>query len=194
MLRSALLALLVALPGAAAAEEWTSFYLKAYGGTTAEDALGVDAYVYDLQRGNFLGGAIGFATPVPGLSVELDLSHSRANYAGDTNALEATLAMANVVYSLPVNDNFGLYGGLGLGYAHVIDDCLSYDQYDASGSAAAAQIFAGAEVTLIEAVSFFGELRYQSALETVSATSEGEGTFGVDYARAALLVGIKVEL
>lgn len=194
MFRSVLLALLVALPGAATAGEWTSFYVKAYGGTTAEDAQFAGVGLWDLEKGHFLGAAIGVATPVPGLSLELDLTHSRANYAGDTNALEATLAMANIVYSLPVNDSFSVYGGLGLGYAHVLDDCIEQEIYDASGSAAAAQLFAGAEVKLVEAVSFFGELRYQSAIGRVDATSEGEGTFGVDYARTAILAGIKISL
>jgi len=194
MFKSALAAILIALPGVAMAEEWTDVYVKVYGGGTAEDAKFAGFGTWDVQEGHLFGAALGVATPVPGLSIELDLSHSSANYAGDTNALVATLATANAVYSLPVTGNFGLYGGLGLGYAHVIDDCLSDDQYDASGYGAAAQVFVGGEVSLVEAVSVFGEFRYQSALDRVSATSEGEGTFGVDYARSALLVGLKVSL
>lgn len=194
MFKSVLAAMLVVLPGVAMAEEWTDFYVKFHGGGTAEDSQFAGFGTWDVQKGHFFGASLGVATPVPGLSVELDMSHSRANYAGDTNALVATLAMANVVYSLPVAGSFGVYGGLGLGYAHVIDDCLTDDVYDASGYGAAAQVFAGGEVSLVEAVSVFGEFRYQSALDRVSATSDGEGTFGVDYARTALLVGLKVRL
>lgn len=199
MFRSALVALLVALPGAAMAGEWTDFYVKLYGGSTAEDSQFAGVQKWDLESGHLLGAALGLSTPIPGLALEFDLTRSRAFYVNEhnplepTNALEATLAMANVVYSLPVNESFSVYGGAGFGYAFVLDDCIASDQYDSRGSAAAGQVFVGASVTVVEALTFFGELRYQTALGRVDATDDFE-TYGVDYARTAVLVGIRINL
>ena len=193
MFRSALVALLVAVPGAAMAGEWTDFYVKLYGGSTAEDSQFAGVQEWDLESGHFLGAAVGLSTPIPGLALEFDLTRSRAFYVGEQNVLEATLAMANVVYSLPVNETFNVYGGAGFGYAFVLDDCITSDEYDSRGSAAAGQVFVGAGVTVVEALTFFGELRYQTALGRVDATDD-HGTYGVDYARTAVLLGIKINL
>lgn len=187
-------AVLMALPGVAMAEEWTDFYVKLYGGGTAEDVQFAGVQDWDLERGHFFGVALGVSTPVPGLSLEIDLTSSRAFYVGEQNALEATLGMANAVYSLPVNESFSVYGGAGLGYAFVLDDCITSDVYDSSGSAAAGQVFIGAEVTVAEGLSFFGEARYQTALGRVTVTDNLPDTYGVDYARTALLAGIKISL
>lgn len=196
MLKSTLLALFVAaaLPGAAMAGEWTDLYFKFYGGGTAEDEQFAGVQKWDLLNGHFLGASVGLSTPIEGLSVELDVSHSRAYYIGKQNALEATLAMANVVYSLPVGEQFSVYGGAGLGFGYVLDDCIVSDVYDSDGYTAAGQVFAGAEMKLFDHVSLFGEARYQSALDRVTVTDNVPDTYGVDYARLAVLFGLKVSL
>jgi opacity protein-like surface antigen len=193
MLKSALAALLVSLPGVAMAEDWSNFYVKIYGGGTAEDALFAGVQEWDLQQGSLMGAALGIATPVPGLSLELDVTSSAANYVGDQNALLATLVTANAVYSIPVSANFSLYGGAGLGYAYVLDECIDFDAWDADGTAIGGQVFIGADMMIADRVSVFAEFRHQAALGRVEVEDQSD-IFGVDYRRNTILAGLKISL
>jgi opacity protein-like surface antigen len=193
MLKPALAVLLFALPGAAMAEDWSNFYVKVYGGSTAEDSLFAGVQEWDLQQGSLIGAAVGISTPIPGLSIELDLTKSTANYAGNQNALLATLVTANAVYSIPVSANFSLYGGAGLGYAYVLDDCISMEEWDADGTAIGGQVFIGADMMIAEGVSVFAEFRHQAALGRVEVEDQHD-IFGVDYRRNTILAGLKISL
>jgi opacity protein-like surface antigen len=102
--------------------------------------------------------------------------------------------MGNVVFDAAVAEGFGIYGGAGLGGVGVrYNTDLIDPAYTATGIAAGGQVFAGASVDLAQNVSLFGEYRYQSAFAPVSVTDNGGyGTYTLEYARSAVLVGIKI--
>lgn len=162
------------------AQDWGSFYLKVYGGTTLESTLSWDGSDYDMEAGWLVGGAVGMEVFTPGLSIELDVTASKANY-GDDTFLSGSTVMADLVYTAALTDTFSAYLGAGLGIVGA-----QYEDYD-FGYGAGGQAFAGLSLDLTENVSVFGEARFQSAFDTIEADG-----YDLEFSRTAVLAGIKL--
>jgi opacity protein-like surface antigen len=130
----------------------------------------------------------GMGTGVDNLSVELDLTSSVAVRTADTRTLETLSVMLNGVLTLPVSDQFSLYGGAGAGLMRV--DIRNVNP-TASGSGLGGQVFAGASFQVTDNVAVFGEGRMQATLGDVSLFDGGD-TYPVNFARTSLLAGIKI--
>lgn len=182
--------LIVENPAPAAADAASSIYAKLFAGVALQDALEWNGIEYDLDAGAIIGGAIGFGLGVPGLSAELEITGSSAYYTGYDNSLDAVTLMGNLVYAAPINDIFALYGGAGLGVA-LVNYNNELDIYDADGSAATGQVFAGVEAEVADGISLFTEARYQLALSDVSVTNGNGYTYDVEFSRASVSAGLK---
>lgn len=174
--------LLVQDQAPAAASQSINGYVQVMGGVTLPNALEYycdckDDGDYDLLSGWALGATIGLETPVDGLSVEVDLLHTVAQY--DPNQyiepyedyLNSTSVMGNVVYTVDLNETLSLYGGVGAGFV-LLDYVDAEDSsYNDSGSGLGYQMFAGVEAAVAENVSLTLEARYQSTFEDVEMES-----------------------
>lgn len=180
----------------AAGPDWGGFYAKVYGGLTLEDTLAIDPGTgdidFDILQGTLAGASVGIDTGLAGLSVELDLTWSSAEYAGGAGyTLDAITLMGNAVFEVPVTDVFGVYAGAGLG---VVDATYDFITGQANGQGAAGQVFAGASLNMTENLSVFGEARYQAAFESVPWTSPGYPDGDLEFARKAVLLGLKLSM
>lgn len=168
----------------------TSMYGKVFGGVALEGALDYDGLNYDMDTGWIVGAALG-ADLMPGLSAELEVTGSSALYSNTDNSLDALTVMGNLVYTVPLNDTFALYGGVGVGAAWVSYNYDGNDSYDADGVGAAGQVFGGIEAEIADGVSLFTEARYQSAFSDVSITDDS-GSYDVEFNRTSVLAGLKL--
>lgn len=178
------------------APDWGGFYAKVYGGVTADDVLAIDGgggdIDFEILRGNMAGASLGVDTSIDGLSVELDATWSSGEYAGGLGyMLDTVTLMGNVVFEAPLADTFGVYAGAGLGVVAVTYDFLTGE---GTGKGAAGQVFAGANLSLTENLSVFGELRYQAAFENVPIVATGFGNGDLEFARKAAVVGVKLSM
>jgi opacity protein-like surface antigen len=179
-----------AFPSAGFAAD-SALYAKVYGGITVPNDLVFEGLSYPLDAGYLLGASIGVGTGLEGLSVELDLNHSSANYTGHDNYLKATSLFGNLVYTVSLTEAFEVYGGAGLGAAYVQYDNGYDNNYDSDGTAFVGQVFAGVGTTLADNISLFGELRYQSAFGDVAVEESGGYGYDLEFARTSVLVGLK---
>ena len=189
-------ALTLASP-AAAQSMLPDIYAKVFGGVTLADNLAYEspATYYDTDAGTAFGGAIGFDTPIDGLSVEADILHSSAEYTGaGGNYLAGTSVMGNLVYTALLNETFALYGGVGAGAIFVHYDTPINSFYDADGIAPGFQFIAGASAALTEQLDLFAEYRYQGTFGDVTMTRTSDSyTYPLEFKRSAVLAGLKID-
>lgn len=191
----ALLPLLL-ISTSAQAQEWVDgFYAEVYGGATF--ATEVDRYLaggglvtFDLDGGGLLGASVGVETGVEGLAFELDVLRSSAMFATNDQRLSAIAVMGNAQYTATVADQFGIYGGAGLGaifmhYEHVASGI------HADGTGFGYQAFAGLIYDVTDNVSIFGEYRYQATFENIALTIPPVN-LNLNYHRHAVMAGIRV--
>ena len=146
----------------------------------------------DFDAGWALGATLGIETPIDGVSVEVDVLRTWADAPdeGDSDdiSLTSTSLMANAVYSIDLNDMFSLYGGAGLGIIalEAVDE-----EFDASGSGAGYQVFAGIQAAVAENVALTLEGRYQSSIDDIE-TTVGELPLSIDmeFNRTSILTGV----
>ena len=172
-------------------------YVQLMGGWTMPNTLsdfheGENAY--DFDAGWALGATFGIETPFDGVSVEVDVLRTVVGYGDedgeDDDELNSTSFMANAVYSVDLNDMFSLYGGAGVGIIalEAVDE-----EFDASGSGAGYQVFAGIQAAVAENVALTLEGRYQSSIDDIETTvEESPVPVGIDmeFNRTSILAGV----
>jgi opacity protein-like surface antigen len=138
------------------------------------------------KMGYAIAGTIGVAV-MHGFSVEADVLNTHRDQDGGTSAYHSTSVMANLKYTLPVNNIFGLYAAAGLGY-------VWYGVTDPTGgnnptSGAGYQFIAGANAKITRNISLVGEVRYQ---DTFNANYLPLAIVDERAPTTAVLGGIKV--
>ena len=99
---------------------------------------------------------------LPNVSAEADILFSQSNYSNTTNGrLQSSSYMGNLIYHLPMDGPFQVYGGAGLGAVNTnIDNGLG----NHGGSTVLGwQLLGGVEYRASEQASLFAEYRYQNA-------------------------------
>lgn len=175
---------------------WDGFYAKVYGGVTFENELNNESdgppAIYEVEQGMIMGASVGIATGIEGLSFELDGAYTSASYEGYENTFAAFSLMGNLVFEAELADRVSVYAGLGVGIVS-----LSYEEtdpaWDATGSGAGGQVFAGADFGLTDNLSIFGEVRYQTAFGDIEVT-DTIGPYDVGYSSTSVLVGLKLAM
>ena len=105
--------------GAAQAEILDNSYVSILGGATFAPNLRVGNTKNPMDTGFNVGVRFGhYLTDwnLPNFSVEADGLFSQSNYSGFSNArLQSSSYMGNLIYHLPMDGPFQVYGGAGLG-------------------------------------------------------------------------------
>lgn len=153
-------ALLLGITGAKA-----DTYVSVLGGPTFAPGLNVNGTKQGMDTGFNVGARVGTSLDrwdMPNLSVEADGLFSQSTYKASNNArLQSSSYMGNLVYHLPTDSAFGVYGGAGLGAVHTnIDNGLG----NHGGSTVLGwQAIGGVEYRASDQASLFAEYRYQDA-------------------------------
>lgn len=154
-------ALLLSMPVAASADT----YISVLGGPTFAPGLNVNGTKNPMDTGFNAGARIGTSLDtwnMPNLSVEADGLFNQSTYSNTNNArLQSSSYMANLIYHVPLDSPFGVYGGAGLGAVNTnIDNGIG----NHGGSTVLGwQAIGGVEYRASEQASLFAEYRYQDA-------------------------------
>jgi len=204
----ALVLVLFFLPSLALAD--SGLYLKAYGGFnfTAEsefqtaDALSLlDGGDVDYDTGQAFGLSVGYRME-NGLALELDYSY-RSNDLGSINLsnleisgdLSSVGILGNVVYYPSFGHLISPYVGVGLGVLQEIDADIriNEDQFgDFEDSTIAWQAFLGINISALDNMAVFSELRFFSG--PGPELSNGLGALDFDYNNVSLVFGLNFSL
>ena len=147
--------------GAANAES----YVSVLGGPTFAPGLNVNGTKNPMDTGFNVGARYGYYLKdwnLPNLSVEADGLFSQSSYSNVPNArLQSSSYMGNLIYHLPTDSPFQVYGGAGLGAVNTnIDNGVG----NHGGSTVLGwQALGGIEYRASEWASLFAEYRYQNA-------------------------------
>jgi opacity protein-like surface antigen len=200
ILASVLAAALSAWSPAAMAFDWDGFYAKVYGGVgpSSDTVWGSYSEDYRLAASRVWGAAFGLATPVEGLSIEVDVLLNSREYTDENDVavgtyLHTASLMVNSVFTLPVTDVFSLYAGAGIGVikaTYDVDDPGNLQNGDGVG--AGGQVFAGINLQVTENVSIFGEGRYQAPLNPITYTNGYGDDRDLEFGTAVVMFGIKL--
>jgi opacity protein-like surface antigen len=158
------------LLGSVAAQADT--YVSVLGGPTFAPSLNVSGTRNGMDTGFNVGARVGTSLDtlnLPGnlpdlsnFSIEADGLFSQSNYSGTANArLQSSSYMGNLIYHLPMDGPFELYGGAGLGAVSTnIDNGVG----NHGGSTVLGwQALGGVEYRASDQASLFAEYRYQNA-------------------------------
>jgi len=186
LLVASAVALLLGTSGAALADT----YVSVLGGRTFAPGLNVNGTKFGMDTG-FNGRArIGTSLDkwnLPNFSLEADGLFNQSTYKNGVNdaRLQSSSYMANVIYHVPTESPFGIYGGAGLGAVNTnIDNGL-----DSHGGSTVLgwQALGGVEYRASEWASLFAEYRYQNAHNVNAGGFTGGGntsnnlSFGVKW-------------
>lgn len=175
-----------------------SGYVQVMGGGTLPNSLYWDEYAYDNSDGDYdlfagwiAGATVGFELPVDGLSLEMDVLHSSAQYdpassERDDDYLNSTSLMANLVYTADLSDVISVYGGVGVGAIWLNYEYLSDTTLNESGVGAGYQVFGGVQMSVADNISLTLETRYQSTFENVVLDLDNSYEFN----RTSILGGV----
>lgn len=179
-------ALLLGTSGAALADS----YVSVLGGPTFAPGLNINGTKFGMDTGFNVGARIGTSLDrwnLPNFSVEADGLFNQSTYAGGVNdaRLQSSSYMGNLIYHLPTESAFSLYGGAGLGAVNTnIDNGLGAH----GGSTVLGwQALGGVEYRASEQASLFAEYRYQNAHNVNAGGFGGVGntsnnlSFGVKW-------------
>jgi opacity protein-like surface antigen len=151
---------------AAQADPDSQSYVSILGGPTWAPALNVGGTTHSMDTGFNVGARYGYYLDrfnLPNVSLEADGLFGQSNYSGNNNSarLQTSSYMGNIVYHLPLADQFSLYGGGGLGLVHTnIDNGLgNHGGSDVLGW----QALGGVDYRLYGDTGLFVEYRYQNA-------------------------------
>jgi opacity protein-like surface antigen len=163
-------------------------YLQVLGGVALP---GVITYStsgdYDMNAGWGLGATLGVGL-FEGLSAEIDLLHlSRRMTDFDFYEVATTSLMANLKYTVDLNDTFSVYGAVGLGHIWVTETDHDFDDLF-HGSGFGYQLIAGVGAKVADNVSLIGEYRFQNTFDG----ADMEYGQSVETKTSALLVGAKI--
>jgi opacity protein-like surface antigen len=151
------------LLGTAAAE--AESYVSVLGGPTFAPDLNIAGVKNKMDTGFNVGGRYGYTLDnwnLPNFALEADGLFSQSTYSGTKNArLQSSSYMGNLIYHLPTDGPFSVYGGAGLGAVNTnIDNGLG----NHGGSTVLGwQALGGVEYRASEQASLFAEYRYQNA-------------------------------
>ena len=156
-------------------------------GTLDYDGNGTD----DIPAGGAIAGVIGFGTGLEGLSVEADAFYTQREYNDGTDALLKTgTLMADLKYTVSLNDSFGLYGAIGLGGVYLNDAQTSGPFNYVDGWGAGYLLKAGVTAKVADQISLVGEVRYANTFAPVGST---ESVFDDEQiGTAAVLAGVHI--
>ena len=105
--------------------------------------------------------------------------------------LSGTSIMGNLVYEAKVDDMFGLYGGAGAGVTF-LDYDRQNDYFDASGTDASFQLFAGVSAALTDSVDLFAEYRYLGTFDQPTLKRDNSAfTYPIGFRRNMIMGGLK---
>ena len=151
--------------GAASAQSLDNAYVSVLGGPTFAPGLRVGNTKNDMDTGFNVGARAGYYLKdwnLPNLSVEADFLLNQSDYSRTTNArLQSSSYMGNLIYHIPTDSPFEIYGGAGLGAVNTnIDNGVG----NHGGSTVLGwQALGGVEYRASEWASLFAEYRYQNA-------------------------------
>ena len=176
------------LLGTAAAQAADS-YVSILGGPTFAPGLNVNGTKNGMDTGFNVGARFGYYLDdlnLPNLSVEADWLLSQSDYSHVSNArLQSNSYMANLIYHVPLDGPFQVYGGAGLG---AIDTNVDNGLGNHGGSTVLGwQALGGLEYQVSEQASLFTEYRYQNAHNVNAGGLTGVGntsnnlSFGVKW-------------
>jgi len=171
---------------AAAGAGW---YLQLLGGATIPNGYDYDDETFDIDSGWAIAGVLGAGLGVEGLSAELDLYLSQSGYYDGFNDYTLTTGsvMADLKYTVSLNDTVGLYGAVGLGGVYLKDVIDSGSDPDIEGWGAGYLLKAGVTVAVADNISLVGEARYANSFSPIE-TDGDEGQHG----SGAVLVGLQI--
>jgi opacity protein-like surface antigen len=150
---------------AAQADFTDNTYVSILGGPTFAPGLNVNGTKNGMDTGFNVGARAGYYLSdlnLPNFSVEADWLLSQSDYSHVSNArLQSNSYMANLIYHLPLDGPFQVYGGAGLG---AIDTNVDNGFGNHGGSTVLGwQALGGLEYQVSEQASLFAEYRYQNA-------------------------------
>ncbi|HWM61801.1 MAG TPA: outer membrane beta-barrel protein [Rhizomicrobium sp.] len=143
-------------------------YVSVLGGPTFAPGLNVSGTTHGMDTGFNVGARVGTSLDTLNLpdfsnfSIEADGLFNQSNYSGIANArLQSSSYMGNLIYHLPMDGPFELYGGAGLGAVSTnIDNGVG----NHGGSTVLGwQALGGVEYRASDQASLFAEYRYQNA-------------------------------
>ena len=151
---------------AAQADFRDNSYVSILGGPTFAPGLNVNGTKFGMDTGFNVGARFGYNLTewnLPNFSLEADGLFNQSTYTGGVNdaRLQSSSYMGNLIYHLPTDTPFELYGGAGLGAVNTnIDNGLG----NHGGSTVFGwQMLGGVEYRASEQASLFAEYRYQNA-------------------------------
>lgn len=164
------------------------------GGIAALDAHyyegGVLINTYATEPGFAVAATLGVVV-MDGLSLEADVMYSKRSYADPypDDTTESLSFMGNVKYTIPVSDQFAIYGAVGLGHITFGEYATSVDRTDYFPGLGY-QLILGAAMDLTENAALVAEVRYQ---DTFSPLGWVEDDFqSMDVPKLSLLAGVKL--
>jgi len=140
-------------------------YVSVLGGPTFAPDLRVGATQNPMDTGFNVGARVGTTLDnwnLPNFSLEADGLFSQSTYSNTNNArLQSSSYMGNLIYHMPTDTPFSVYGGAGLGAVNTnIDNGIG----NHGGSTVLGwQALGGVEYRASEWASLFAEYRYQDA-------------------------------
>lgn len=166
-------------------------YVSVLGGPTFAPGLNVNGAKNGMDTGFNVGARYGYYLNdwnLPNFSIEADGLFSQSTYSGFSNArLQSSSYMGNLVYHLPMDGPFQVYGGAGLG---AVDTNVDNGLGNHGGSTVLGwQVLGGVEYRASEWTSLFAEYRYQNAHDVNAG-----GLTGVGDTSNNLSVGVKWHL
>ena len=172
----------------------SSIYVQLLGGVALPGEVtyyydGDPGDVHDTLAGYALAGTLGVVV-VDGFSVEADVLHtSRSEDGGDGYTYSTTSLMGNLKYTAGINDTFGVYGAVGLGYVWATSESPdSKGSYDYTG--AGYQLIAGVSAKFADNMSGLLEYRYQNTFEPGVDTDDDY--YGFSAPVSTVLAGVKI--
>ena len=175
---------------AAQADFRDNSYVSILGGPTFAPGLNVNGAKFGMDTGFNVGARFGYYLGdwnLPNFSLEADGLFNQSSYKGGVNdaRLQSSSYMGNLIYHLPTDSPFELYGGAGLGAVNTnIDNGLGGH----GGSTVFGwQMLGGVEYRASEQASLFAEYRYQNAHNVNAGGFSGVGntsnnlSFGVKW-------------
>ena len=123
-----------------------------------------------------------------GLSLEADLLHTRRDYANADDLTFSTVSlMANVKYTIALNDTFSVYGAVGLGHVWGEEAWTgNSNEYGSFGY----QLIAGVGAKLTDNISAVAEYRFQDTFD--KSNYQGSGDYGLSIPASTVLAGLKL--
>jgi opacity protein-like surface antigen len=164
-MKNILLACAAALALSCGAAQADNSYISILGGPTWDPALNVGGTTHGMDTGFNFGLRAGTYLSdwnLPNISVEADGLFNQSTYKGIANArLQSSSYMGDLIYHLPTNSPFELYGGAGLG---LVNTNIDNGAGNHGGSAVLGwQLLGGVDYRLNDMTGLFIEYRYQNA-------------------------------